>query len=116
MRYPIKLIARKAKVNKNGITPISLQYCFPAEKRVVLSTGVNIPIQYFNRKTGRISKELPLEYGNIRLLETTLTQKLRKAEDMVSYALKQKNTCPMKFLKENFNLDDKWGFEQMSDE
>ncbi|MBX9785637.1 MAG: site-specific integrase [Chitinophagaceae bacterium] len=116
MRYPIKLIARKAKVNKNGVTPISLQYCFSAEKRVVLSTGVNIPIHYWNRKTGRISKELPMEYGNIQLLETTLTQKLRKAEDMVGYALKQKNTCPMKFLKENFNLDGRWGFEQMSDE
>lgn len=116
MRYPIKLIARKAKVNKNGVTPISLQYCHSADQRVVLSTGISIPFQYWNKKTGRISKDLPTEYGDVQILETSLTQKLRKAEDMVSYALKRKNTCPMKFLKENFNRNDKWGFEQMSDE
>lgn len=116
MRYPIKLIARKAKVNKNGVTPISLQYCHSADQRVVLSTGISIPFQYWNKKTGRISKDLPTEYGDVQILETSLTQKLRKAEDMVSYALKRKNTCPMKFLKENFNRNDKWDFEQMSDE
>lgn len=116
MRHPIKLIVRAAKVSKKGITPIFLQYCFSAEKRVVLSTGVQIPIHYWNKKTNRISKDLPTEYGNLVALENTLTQKLRKAEDMVSYALRQRNTCPMKFLKENFNLDGKWGFEQMSDE
>ncbi len=116
MRYPIKLIARKAKVNKNGVTPISLQYCHSADQRVVLSTGISIPFQYWNKKTGRISKDLPTEYGDVQILETSLTQKLRKAEDMVSYALKRRNTCPMKFLKENFNRNDKWDFEQMSDE
>lgn len=116
MRYPIKLIARKAKVNKNGVTPVSLQYCYSADKRVVLSTGINIPFQYWNKKTGRISKDLPSEFGDVQILETSLTQKLRKAEDMVSYALKRRNTCPMTFLKENFNRNDKWRLEQMSDE
>ncbi len=116
MRHPIKLICRRVKVGKNGSTPISLQYCFSAEKRVVLNTGISIPFQFWNKKTGRLSKDLPPDYGNITELENNLTEKLRKAEDMVSYALKQKNTCPMKFLKENFNLDSKWGFEQMSDE
>lgn len=116
MRYPIKLIARKAKVNKNGVTPVSLQYCHSADKRVVLSTGISIPFQYWNKKTGRISKDLPPEFGDVQILETSLTQKLRKAEDMVSYAMKRRNTCPMKFLKENFNRNDKWGLEQLSDE
>ena len=115
MRHPIKLIVRRSKVSKNGITPIALQYCFSAEKRVVLSTGISIPIHYWNKKTGRLSKDLPPDYGNVQELETALTQKLRKAEDMESYALKQRNTCPMKFLKENFNLESNWGFEQMSD-
>lgn len=116
MRYPIKLIARKAKVNKNGVTPISLQYCHSADKRVVLSTGISIPFQYWNKKTGRISKDLPPEFGDTQVLETSLTKKLRKAEDMVSYALKQRSICPIKFLKENFNLNDKWGHEQMGNE
>jgi hypothetical protein len=116
MRLPIKLIVRSAKVSKHGITPIALQYCFSADKRCVLNTGIQIPIQYWNKKTRRISKDLPLDYGNILELENMLTQKLRKAEDMVNYALKQKNVCPMKFLKENFNLNENWGFEQMSDD
>jgi hypothetical protein len=116
MRYPIKLIARKAKINKNGVTPVSLQYCHSADKRVVLNTGISIPYQHWNKKTGRISKDLPPEFGDVQILETSLTQKLRKAEDMVSYALKRRNTCPMKFLKENFSRNDKWGLEQMSDE
>jgi hypothetical protein len=116
MRLPIKLIVRNAKVSKTGVTPISLQYCFSAEKRVLLNTGVKIPIQYWNKKTGRISKDLPGEYGNLQMLETALTNQLRKAEDMVSFAQKQKNICPMKFLKENFHLNDKWRLEQMSDE
>ncbi|HMO60780.1 MAG: site-specific integrase [Lacibacter sp.] len=116
MRHPIKLISRKAKVGKNGLAPISLQYCFSADKRVVLSTGISIPPQYWNRKTNRISKDLPLEYGSLPEMETVLTQKLRKAEDMISYALGQRNICPMKFLKENFHLDNnRWGFEQMTD-
>ncbi|MBN8718494.1 MAG: site-specific integrase [Sediminibacterium magnilacihabitans] len=117
MRHPIKLISRGTKVGKNGLAPISLQYCFSSEKRVVLSTGISIPPQYWNRKTNRISKDIPVEYGNLHELETVLTQKLRKAEDMISYALTDKKVCPVKFLKENFHRDNsKWAFRQMGDE
>ena len=42
-----------------------------------------------------------------------LTEKLRKAEDMVSHSLKQRNGCPMKFLKSNFKLSDSWNIEHM---
>lgn len=115
MRHPIKLIVRRAKIGKNGTAPISLQYCFSAEKRVVLNTGISIPFQYWNKKTGRLSKDLPFEYGNLQELEKNLTEKLRKAEDMVSYALKQRHTCPMMFLKNNFHLQENWGLGQMSD-
>jgi hypothetical protein len=115
MRQPIKLIVRKGKVRNDGTALISLQYCYSAEQRVVLSTGIGIPLQFWNRKTRRISKDLPVTYGNVQQLETGITEKLRKAEDMVTYALKQKNTCPMRFLKENFHLQENWKFEQMSD-
>ncbi len=114
MRQPIKLIVRKAKVRKDGTALISVQYCYSAEQRVVLSTGVAIPIQYWNKKTGRLSKELPPTYGNIYELEKTLTDQLRKAEDIVEYALKKKNVCPMQFLKDNFHLPSHWKLEQMS--
>jgi len=56
-----------------------------------------------------------LVYGDVQHLETGLTEKIRKAEDMVTYALKQRNTCPLKFLKANFHLQENWKPEQMSD-
>ncbi len=115
MRQPIKLIVRKGKVRNDGTALISLQYCYSAEKRVLLSTGIGIPIQFWNKKTGRISKDLPIAYGNVQQFETTITEKLRKAEDMVTYALKRENICPMKFLKENFYLKEHWNLDQMSD-
>ena len=114
MRQPIKLIVRKGKVRNDGTTLISLQYCYSSEQRVVLSTGIRIPLQFWNRKTGRISKNLPVAYGNLQQLEKDITEKLRKAEDMVTYALKQRDMCPMKFLKENFHLQANWKLKQMS--
>ena len=116
MRQPIKLIVRKGKVRNDGTVLISLQYCYSAEQRVVLSTGIGIPLQLWNRKTGRISKDLPDYYGNVQQLETGITEKLRKAEDMITYAIKQRDICPMKFLKENFHLQENWKLEQMSDD
>ncbi len=104
MRHPIKLIVRKGKVRNNGTVIIYLQYCLSAEKRIILSTGIGIPIQYWNKKTGRLSKELPTIYGNIEELEKKLTEQLRKAEDMVDHAFKKGNVCPMQFLRDNFKL------------
>jgi hypothetical protein len=113
MRHPIKLIVKKGKVRNDGTSLIFLQYCHSADQRVLLSTGVSIPPNYWNRRTGRISKELPSIYGNVESLEKDLTEKLRKAEDMVSHSLKQRNGCPMKFLKSYFKLSDSWKIEHM---
>jgi Phage integrase SAM-like domain/Arm DNA-binding domain len=113
MGQPVKLIIKKGAVRKDGTAVIFLQYCHNSEQRILLNTDVVIPPQYWNKRLARINETLPVKFGNVDKLQTTLTQKLRKAEDMVCYALKQKNTCPMKFLKENFTLDDKWSFEQM---
>lgn len=40
MRQPIKLIVRKGKIRNDGTALISLQYCYSAEQRTVLSTGI----------------------------------------------------------------------------
>lgn len=116
MGQPVKLIIKKGAVRKDGTAVIFLQYCHNSEQRVLLNTTVAIPPQFWNRRLGRISETLPPQFGNVDNLQTTLTQKLRKAEDMVSYAMKQNSTCPMKFLKENFDLTEKWSFNQMSDD
>lgn len=113
MRYPIKLIVRKGKVRKDGTASIFLQYCYSADKRALISTGAAVPPSYWNKKSGRISKELPAVYGDVKFLEKHLTEKLRKAEDMVDHAIKKGNVCPMQFLKENFKLSNSWQLDQM---
>jgi hypothetical protein len=45
---------------------------------------------------------LPLEYGDPVNLEANLREKIRRAENLVDFALKEGNTCPLKILKRNF--------------
>ena len=56
---------------------------------------------------------LPSRYGINEDLEIKLSEKLRKAEDMVEHTIKKKKSCPMRFLKINFPLSDQWKIEQM---
>ena len=114
MGQPIKLIIKKGSVRKDGTALIFLQYCHTAERRILLSTDVPIPPNYWNKKTERIADNLPSTYGNANELQLNITAKLRKAEDMVAYAVNKRGTCPMQFLKENFFLKTNWKLEQMS--
>lgn len=57
---------------------------------------------------------MPSKYGNANHLQSCITTKLRKAEDMVEYAIKERNICPLQFLKENLPLKINWKLEQMS--
>jgi hypothetical protein len=115
MRQPIKLIIKKGKVRKDGTNQIFLQYCFSAQKRVLISTNIAIPPNYWNARTCSISQHLPAEYGNVDALETILREYLRKAESMVDYATRKTHSCPMWFLKRNFKLPENWKLEQMDD-
>ncbi len=54
------------------------------------------------KKTSRISENLPDIYGNANELQSSLINKLRKAEHMVDQAIKKCDVCPVHFLKENF--------------
>lgn len=115
MRQPIKLVIRKGKIRRDGTSLIFLQYCHNAARRVLIGTGVAIPPAYWDKRSGRISKELPEQFGRVEELEEFLTDKTRKAEDMVRQAKSRRNVCPMEFLKLNFPLSDKWRIEQMKD-
>jgi hypothetical protein len=114
MRNPIKLIVKKGKLRADGTRLISIQYYQSASKRVVCSTGLAIPPQYWNRKSRRISSNLPTEFGNVEKVEALLSDKLRKADDMVN-AAKKKGIDPLIFLKVNFPLSDNWKIEQMKE-
>jgi hypothetical protein len=115
MRQPIKLVVRKGKIRKDGTSLIFLQYCHTAARRVLISTGVAIPPKYWDKRSGRICEDLPQQFGQVKELEDFLTEKARKAEDMVRQAKSRRNVCPMNFLKVNFPLSDRWHIEQMKD-
>jgi len=114
MRQPIKLVIKKNGIRKDGLSLIFLQYCHSSQRRVLVGTDIAIPSMYWNKKTGRISENLPSRYGITEDLETKLSEKLRKAEDMVEHSIKKKKSCPMRFLKINFPLSDQWKIEQMA--
>lgn len=116
MRLPVKLIVKNGKLRQDGTKSISIQYCHTATKRTVIKTGINIPPQYWNKKTGRISAGLPPEFGKVEEIEGFLTTKLRKAEDMITHAKKLKTVCPMAFLKNNLHLSDEWQIDQMKED
>ena len=114
MRNPIKLIVKKGKLREDGTRLISIQYCQSASKRVICSTGLAIPPQYWNRKSRKISPNLPAEFGNVEEMEALLSDRLRKADDMVN-AAKKKGLDPLNFLKINFPLSDDWKIEHMKE-
>lgn len=113
MRQPIKLVIKKSRIRQDGLCLIYLQYCHNSKRRALVGTDIAIPPAYWNRRTGRISENLPSQYGAVEELELRLCEKLRKAEDMINHAVRNRKGCPMRFLKINFPLSDQWKVEQM---
>lgn len=103
MILPIKPICKKEWMRRDGTGVIFLQYCRTSDERVLVDTGLSIPPIYWNRKNSRITANLPVRYGTTENIEMQLSQKLRRAEDLISYALKKSNISPTQFLKEKFN-------------
>jgi len=68
-----------------------------------LNTGILVPIRFWNKKLSRISKELPKNYGNSDDLNEELGLMVRKAEDIVSFAIKKHINDPLNFLKNTFH-------------
>ena len=105
MILPIKSICKKEWVRRDGKSVIFLQYCRNSEERVLVDTGIAIPPEYWNRKNNRINSNLPDSFGKVKDLETHLSLKMRRAEDLINYAITNSNISPTKFLKEKFCTD-----------
>ncbi len=103
MEQTIKLIQKKGAIRKGGTSIIFIQYCYSADERTLPDFGIAIPPNFLNKKTARISENLPHDYVNVQTLQSILTQQMRKAEDIVEYANRKRSTSPLKFLKDNFN-------------
>lgn len=99
MILPIKPICKKEWVRRDGTSIIFLQFCRNSEERVLVDTGIAIPPEYWNRKNNRINPALPTIFGETKDIENQLSQKMRRAEDLIKYAITQSNIPPTKFLK-----------------
>lgn len=105
MLLPIKLICPKNKVRRDGTSIIFIQYCGADGKKTLLNTGIAIPPNYWNRKYLRVSADLPENYGNAADLNQRLADLLRKAEDIISHAVKTKISDVLSFVKKTFHPD-----------
>jgi site-specific recombinase XerD len=106
MLLPIKLICGK-RVRKDGTNAIYVQYCYRPDKRILLSTEINIPIRYWHKKLLRISNDLPTIYGNHESFNERLGTLIRLSEDLVSFTKKKNIEDSLSFIKKTFrpNLD-----------
>ena len=91
--------------NRDGTSKIFLQYCHNSDERVLVDTGFAIPPEYWNRKNSRINANLPEKFGTVKNIETHISEKMRRAEDLINYAVAKSNIPPAKFLKEKFSTD-----------
>lgn len=103
MVLPIKPICRANKIRKDGTSLIFLQYCYSATRRTLLNTEIAVPVDYWNKKQGRISDKLPIAFGNHQQLNEELWRQLRIVEDLVTYATKSDLSDKGLFVKKSFS-------------
>ncbi len=102
MLLPIKLVCDR-RARRDETNPISIQYCYTSNRRALLSTEIFVPVRFWNKKLSRISKELPENFGNYEHLNERLSLQLRKAEDIILFAIKKRIENPLNFLKSTFH-------------
>jgi hypothetical protein len=103
MLLPLRLICDAKKIRRDGTTLIYIQYCFSPERRTLLDTEIGIPPTYWNKKKSLISKELSSTYGDATQLNEDLKRMYRIAEDIISYAIKNKIEDVGNFVKKTFH-------------
>ncbi|MDF2189819.1 site-specific integrase [Paraflavitalea sp. CAU 1676] len=105
MKLPIKLICRKNKLNGDGTTTVFIQYCYDADHKTLLHTGIKIPPLYWNKAQGSISNKLPVEFGNADSLNKELWRQLRVVESLATHAIQTKMDNKGEFVKKTFHPD-----------
>jgi len=101
MLLPIKLICPKGKMRKDSTCIVFIQYC--GAKTVLLNTEIAIPPKYWSRKFHRITPDLPATYGTADTLNGQLAALLRKANDIITHAVKKKVPDIPTFVKKTFH-------------
>jgi len=103
MLLPIRPICNRKKIRRDGTSLIQIQYCYSAEKKTLLNTGISIPPNFWTKKSLCISDKLPATFGAAQARNAELKRMLRITEDIVEYAIKNKINDPVAFTKETFS-------------
>lgn len=101
MIYPIKPILRKDWMRKDGTSKIFIQYCYRPNQRTIVDTGIAIPPQYWNKRNSKICNDLPSGYGDVAELQGLLLREMRRAEDIIHFAISN-SFDPLVALKNAF--------------
>nr|WP_262697041.1 Arm DNA-binding domain-containing protein [Chitinophaga alhagiae] len=95
-------MCRTKRMHEDGTATVFMQYCYTAEQRTLLHTGIKIPPAYWNKKQRCISDELPSEVGNHEELNIELRRQFRIAEDLVTHAIRNKMPDKGAFVRKTF--------------
>ncbi len=71
----------------------------------MLPTGIYIPRAFWNSKQRIILNKLPLNFGEVDLLNHRLNKMMRRAEDIILLAKETKNKDEIQFLKKYHGTD-----------
>ncbi|MEJ7737043.1 MAG: site-specific integrase [Chitinophagaceae bacterium] len=105
MLLPIKPICERKYLRRDGTSLIYIQYCFSSENRTLLNTEIAIPPNSWNKKRLCIAENLPASFGNVDHLNSELDRMIRLAQDIVSFAAKNKIEDRGSFVKKTFKPD-----------
>lgn len=105
MLLPIRPICNRKKIRKDGTSLIQIQYCFSAERKTLVNTGIAIPPNFWTKKSLCISDKLPSSFGQVNALNIELKRLVRVAQDILAYALNNGVPDPVSFLKKTFKTD-----------
>ncbi|MGN7825039.1 tyrosine-type recombinase/integrase [Chitinophaga sp. 22536] len=100
--FPVKPVCKKKFVRRDGTSVIFIQYCHSIDKRTLLNSGIAIPPSCWNLKRQRIDDNLPENYGKAAALNEQLQRAIRSVQDILNFAIKEKITDPLSFLKTTF--------------
>jgi site-specific recombinase XerD len=105
MNLPIKAVCEKRFMRKNGTSLVYIQYCYSADKRTLLNTGIALPPQYWNKKKACISDNLPTQFGIEKTLNDSLKNSMTIVKDLIAYAKRKNVLCVGEFVKVKFRPD-----------
>ncbi|MEO7316039.1 MAG: phage integrase SAM-like domain-containing protein [Ginsengibacter sp.] len=103
MKMSLNILINERSIRKDGTCVIYLQYSFDHKRRPLLNTGIEIPPNFWDKKSGSIRLDLPLKFGIADDLNYKIKKMFRVAEDLIIVASRNKIQDPATFVKANFH-------------